>query len=66
MKNTTECNISFPKDMFDFIEQVRGDVPRSRYVVKALEKSLQRAGYRATGATISLSAFKKATRGGTK
>lgn len=52
--------------MFDFIEQVRGDVPRSRYVVKALEKSLQRAGYRATGATISLSAFKKATRGGTK
>lgn len=42
-KYSIEANISFPNHLFEFIERDRGDVARSRYVVRILEKALQKS-----------------------
>jgi len=39
-KTTTEINVSLPTEIYNHIESVRGDVPRSKFVVRLLEKAL--------------------------
>jgi len=41
MKNAKTIGISFPRQIIEKIEHDRGDVPRSRFIWKMLEKELK-------------------------
>lgn len=40
MDNHKNAGISFPVELLERIDKERGDVPRSKYVIRILEKQL--------------------------
>ncbi|TVP41783.1 hypothetical protein NARC_10189 [Candidatus Nitrosocosmicus arcticus] len=38
--NTKTFGLSVPKEVFKLIEENRGDISRSKYIVRAIERSL--------------------------
>ena len=42
MQEIISVGISFPKNVLTRIDSKRGDVPRSRYLLRVIEKALQR------------------------
>ncbi|HJR84197.1 MAG TPA: hypothetical protein VJ772_02390 [Nitrososphaeraceae archaeon] len=40
MSNQKIVGISFPKSLFEELDKVRGDVPRSTYIQRLIEKEL--------------------------
>jgi len=40
MKNTTS-SVSFPPDLLAKLDQVRGDIPRSKFIQRLVEQSLK-------------------------